>query len=75
MHPIIAEQAATELRQRRLDQAAVRRRVALAPRPRTVRSWRARQAARLVAVARRLDPGGVGALGCAPTAGDLRVEG
>lgn len=55
MHPIIAEQAATELRQRHLDRAAVRRRMGRASRSPS-RGWRARQAARLVAVARRLDP-------------------
>lgn len=60
MHPIIAEQTATEIRQRRLQHAATRRRMsatghAQAP----ARGWRARQAARLVALARRLDPGAV----------------
>lgn len=57
MHPIIAEQTATEIRQRRLAHAATRRRLSTGvSAPASPRRWRARQAARLVALARRLDP-------------------
>lgn len=61
MHPIIANQTATEMRQRRLQHAATRRRLALARHASSsTPAWRVRQAARLVALARRLDPGAVG---------------
>lgn len=55
MHPIIAEYAARDLRDRRLTHATTRRRVARASAVRGA-GWRSRQAARLVALARRLDP-------------------
>ncbi len=55
MHPIIAEYTANDLRARRLEHASTRRRLdrsSAVSRP----GWRGRQAARLVALARRLDP-------------------
>lgn len=55
MHPIIAEYTANDLRTRHLARAATRRRLARAPAARRP-GWRGRQAARLVALARRLDP-------------------
>lgn len=54
MHPIVADQIASHLVEDRLREAAAHRRVGAA-RPR--RSFRARQAQHLVALARRLDPG------------------
>lgn len=54
MHPIIAQQVATDRACERLQEAAARR-AARAARP-DVLSWRARQARHLLALARRLDP-------------------
>lgn len=53
MHPIVADQIASLLVVERRREADLRRRVARSVPQRT---WRARQARRLLALARRLDP-------------------
>ncbi len=55
MHPIMAEYTANDLRARQLARASARRRLDRSPGARRP-GWRGRQAARLVALARRLDP-------------------
>lgn len=55
MHPIMAEYTANDLCARRLAQASTRRRLERASAVGRT-GWRGRQAARLVALARRLDP-------------------
>ena len=54
MHPIVADQIASDRARTRLEVASLRRAVR-ATRPGAL-PWRARQARRLLALARRLDP-------------------
>lgn len=58
MHPIVAEHIAADRRSRQLEAAVAHRRRARAASARVwpTAHWRARQARRLVALARRLDP-------------------
>lgn len=58
MHPIVAEQMAADRRSRQLEVAAAHRRARSAAASASLPAhWRARQARRLVVLARRLDPG------------------
>lgn len=57
MHPIVVDHVAADLRSRRLAEAAIHRHVRAVRASRsTARTWRSRQARRLLALARRLDP-------------------
>lgn len=57
MHPIVVDHVAADLRSRRLAEAAVHRHVqAVRPSRPAPHTWRSRQARRLLALARRLDP-------------------